>query len=66
MLTVHQANCSTIMTVEAGAMPEMLIFKTGTLDDDSINQLKPGVEIYTKERPTCFEALAGVAQKEGA
>ncbi|KAI6837446.1 hypothetical protein KC327_g5005 [Hortaea werneckii] len=61
------ANCGTIMYVEAEAMPGIYIFKTGTLDDaETLNKLRPGMEIYTKDRPTCFEGLAGVPQKEAA
>ncbi|KAI7057314.1 hypothetical protein KC352_g44209, partial [Hortaea werneckii] len=56
-----------IMYVEAEAMPGIYIFKTGTLDDaETLNKLRPGMEIYTKDRPTCFEGLAGVPQKEAA
>lgn len=66
MLT-FPANCGTIMYVEAEAMPGIYIFKTGTLDDaETLNKLRPGMEIYTKDRPTCFEGLAGVPQKEAA
>ncbi|KAI7159012.1 hypothetical protein KC316_g7055 [Hortaea werneckii] len=61
------ATCGTIMYIEAEAMPGIYIFKTGTLDDaETLNNLRPGMEIYTKDRPTCFEGLSGVPQKESA
>lgn len=55
------------MTVSLEAMPEILVFKTGTLDDaDALNSCKPGVEIYTKDRPSSFEPIPGTAQKEAS
>jgi len=54
------------MTVNAEMMPSIVVFKSGTLDGDALNDFKPGVEIYTKHRPTCFDALQGAAQQEDA
>lgn len=55
------------MFVEGDAMPGMVIFKTGTLDDRSVlDSLKPMAEIYTKDRPSCMPAMPDVVQKEAA
>ncbi|KAK5116584.1 hypothetical protein LTR85_009209 [Meristemomyces frigidus] len=58
------ATCGTIMSVNAAAMPDVVILKNGTLDGDAEDACKPGMEIYTKNRPTCFDAIPGAAQKE--
>ncbi|KAK4892137.1 hypothetical protein LTR10_006469 [Elasticomyces elasticus] len=59
--------CGTIMTVSAEAMPDMVIFKAGTLDDqDAIESSKPGVQIYNKYKPSWCDGLAYAAQKDGA
>lgn len=59
--------CSTIVRVDAEAMPEMVIVKPGTLDDvKALGKLPVVQEIYTRNRPDCFAALAGAKQVEGA
>lgn len=54
------------MRVEAEAMPGMLIYKPGTLDDAKLSEAKPVAEIYTRNRPDCFAALNDVPQNDGA
>ncbi|KAK3618295.1 hypothetical protein LTR56_024738 [Elasticomyces elasticus] len=59
--------CGTIMTVSAEAMPDMVIFKAGTLDDqDAIESSKPGAQIYNKNKPSWCDGLAYAVQKDGA
>ena len=54
------------MFVEAEAMPEAIIVKVGTLDDKAVlDNAPPLQEIYTRNRPSCFEALKGAEQKQG-
>ncbi|KAK5175505.1 uncharacterized protein LTR77_000644 [Saxophila tyrrhenica] len=61
------SGCKNLMRVEAGFMPEMYIVKPGTLDDIGVLGDVPVVqEIYTRNRPNCFEALGDVPQKKGA
>lgn len=67
---VHYANCAkcaTVMTANAEAMPGITILKGGTVDDqEAIAKNKPGVEIYTKNRPEWCAPFADAAQKEAA
>ncbi|TKA69246.1 hypothetical protein B0A55_04259 [Friedmanniomyces simplex] len=59
------ATCGCIMTVKADAMPEMIIFKAGTLDDqDAIESSRPGLQIYNKYRPSWCVGLAYAEQKD--
>ncbi|KAK0276813.1 hypothetical protein LTR35_010207 [Friedmanniomyces endolithicus] len=61
------ATCGCIMTVSAEAMPEMVIFKAGTLDDqDAIESSKPAMQIYNKHKPAWCDGLAYAQQKDGA
>lgn len=66
--TVHYRNCAkcaTVMAANADAMPGMIILKGGTVDDpEAINKNKPGVEIYTKDRPEWCTPWSIAAQKE--
>lgn len=58
------ANCCTLMWVEADAMPELKIFKPGTLDDKSVlDKLPPVQEVYTKNRPSCISGFQDAEQK---
>ena len=60
------SNCSNLMWVEADFMPEVKIFKPGTLDDKIVLDKLPVVqEVYTRNRPNCFEAWKGAEQKKG-
>lgn len=44
--------CATVMVADIEAMPGVKLVKGGTLDDaDAIENVKPGLEIYTKNRP---------------
>lgn len=53
------------MTVNAEAMAGMVIFKTGTLDDeDAVESSKPSREIYNKNRPSWCEGFSCAEQKE--
>ncbi|KAK0943041.1 hypothetical protein LTR29_005421 [Friedmanniomyces endolithicus] len=61
------ATCGCIMTVSAEVMPEMVIFKAGTLDDqDAIESSKPAMQIYNKHKPAWCNGLAYAQQKDGA
>ena len=63
----HCANCNALMFVEAGSVPDLMIYKVGTLDDKSVLDSAPPVaELYTRSRPDCFEALKGANQVEAA
>ncbi|KAI5249252.1 hypothetical protein E4T43_00738 [Aureobasidium subglaciale] len=59
-------NCPTVLFVQVEAMPGINIVKMGTLDDeDAYEGLgKPGMEIYTKNRPSWCEPIPGAEQKE--
>ena len=47
-------------------MPDMKILKTGTLDDKEGLDNAPVVqEVYTRNRPNCFDALKDAHQKKG-
>lgn len=53
------------MWVEADAMPELKIFKPGTLDDKEVlDKWSVGQEVYTKNRPDCISAFQDAQQKE--
>ena len=55
------------MWVEAAAVGDLKIVKTGTIDDnDALNQAKPVQEIYCIRRPTSVAALDGVTHKDAA
>lgn len=55
------------MSVEADAIPGLLIVKSGTVDgQDVLDHNKPVAEIYTKRRPTWCTAFESAAQKETA
>ncbi|KAI4845408.1 hypothetical protein E4T44_05629 [Aureobasidium sp. EXF-8845] len=60
-------NCPTILYVQAEAMDGVNIVKMGTLDDEDVynNLGKPGMEIYTRNRPVWCQAIPGAEQKEG-
>lgn len=54
------------MFVEAEAMPEVIIFKPGTLDDKAfLNSHPPVQEIFMRNTPSSFEPLKGAEQKDG-
>lgn len=58
-------NCATVMTADIEAMPGVKLIKGGTLDDaDAIAKAKPGMEIYTKNRPEWCGAWQSAEQKE--
>jgi len=60
------ANCCTLMWVQAEAMPDVRIFKPGTLDDKAVlDKLSVGQEIFVRNRPDCIAAFEGVTQKDG-
>lgn len=55
------------MRVDAEAMPGSVIVKPGTLDDiKGLSALPVVQEIYTRNRPDCFEALKSAKQAEGS
>jgi hypothetical protein len=55
------------MHVDIEAMPDVQIYKPGTLDDKaSFDNASPVQEIYNRNRPDCLEALRGCEQKEAA
>lgn len=52
------------MRVEIEAMPGVVVFKPGTLEDQSLlSGIPVAQEIYTRGRPNCFDALKGAEQK---
>ena len=53
------------MSVDVEAMPGMVLIKNGTLDE-GLKSLEPGMEIYTKNRPSFCPILPGTVQKESA
>ncbi|CAD0086415.1 unnamed protein product [Aureobasidium vineae] len=59
-------NCPTVLFVKAEALDGVNIVKMGTLDDENVydNLGKPGLEIYTKNRPQWCDAIPGAQQKE--
>ena len=60
------ANCNNLMFVEAEFLPDMKIIKTGTLDDKEGLDNAPVVqEVYTQNRPNCFDALKDAQQNKG-
>ena len=59
------ASCNNLMYVDAGAMPNIVIFKPGTLDDKSfLDKLAVQQEVYTRSRPDCIHAFEGAKQAE--
>ncbi len=61
------STCNTLMYVDIEAMPDIQVYKVGTLDDKpSFDKAAPVQEIYNRNRPDCLEALKGCEQKEGA
>lgn len=47
-------------------MPDVQIFKPGTLDDKAVlDKLPIGQEIFVRNRPHCIAAFEGVMQKDG-
>lgn len=59
--------CATVMIADIEAMPGVTLVKAGTLDDsDAIAAAKPGMEMYTKNRPQFCGAWESAAQKEAA
>lgn len=55
------------MWVDIEAMPDVKIFKTGTLDDKSALDKWPAVqEIYTRNRPDCIAGFQNAEQKEAS
>ena len=55
------------MHVDIDAMPDVQVYKAGTLDDKaSFDNASPVQEIYSRNRPDCLEALKGCEQKEAA
>ncbi|CAD0099597.1 unnamed protein product, partial [Aureobasidium mustum] len=67
-ITYHYCqNCPTILYVTGEAITGVNIVKMGTLDDEDVfdNLGKPGLEIYTKNRPKWCDAIPGAQQKEG-
>jgi hypothetical protein len=60
-------NCPTILYVQAEAIDGVNIVKMGTIDDEDVyeNLGKPGMEIYTRNRPGWCEAIPNAEQKEG-
>ncbi|KAK6008362.1 hypothetical protein QM012_000265 [Aureobasidium pullulans] len=66
-VTYHYCqNCPTILYVTGEAMNGINIVKVGTLDDEDVfeNLGKPGLEIFTKNRPQWCDAIPGAQQKE--
>ncbi|KAI4733717.1 hypothetical protein E4T50_15740 [Aureobasidium sp. EXF-12298] len=59
-------NCPTILYVTGEAIQGINIVKMGTLDDqEDIEKLgKPGLELYTKNRPQWCDAIPGAQQME--
>lgn len=56
-------NCSNLVFVEADAIPGVVIFMAGTLDDKAFLDGHPVIEeIYTKNRPSCVNAIQGAKQ----
>nr|POE94692.1 hypothetical protein CFP56_16929 [Quercus suber] len=61
------SNCCTLISVDAESMAGMTIVKPGTIDDSSVMEsLKPGLEIFTKERISWVKPTEGTEQKEVA
>lgn len=59
--------CLAVVWTEAKAILPNIIINAGTLDDPAIrDKLKPTAEIYCRNRPAGFDAVAGAAQIEGA
>jgi hypothetical protein len=63
---VYCSTCHNLMAVEAEFMPDVKIIKTGTLDDKELLDKLPVLqEVYTRNRPDCFEAFKDAGQKRG-
>ena len=60
-------NCPTVLFVQAEAIDGINIVKMGTIDDEDVYDSlgKPGMEIYTRNRPSWCGAIEGAQQKEG-
>ena len=56
-----------MLYVQAEAIDGINIVKMGTIDDETVyeNLGKPGMEIYTRNRPNWCDAIPGAQQKEG-
>lgn len=55
------------MCVEVDSMPDIMLYKPGTLDNQNVLNEVPVIrEIYTRNRPNCFNALNGAEQKKAA
>ena len=62
---VYCGTCKGLLRVEAEFMADMMIFKTGTLDDQSLLDKLPVLqEVYTKHRPVCIGAVQDADQKQ--
>ena len=61
------ATCHTLMHVNIDSLPDLDVYKAGTLTGKAaMDGGKPVQEIYVRNRPDCLEALKDAEQKDGA